>query len=217
MPTKTYYLDDARTEPIMAKWGLFYRNFAVSYAGATLRATNPEAKIGTGRQYHLPDGRTFSAQLKENTWPQELELLLDGRPLPGSGTHPAERLKQAWHLLLVLGVANFALGLVAELGQVAGLLQFGLGWGSVVEGVAFLALGWVGYYRRSAPALTIALVLLILDGVLGIGAALAGGQGPALGGLFMRAFFCMIVFRGLQGAKRLRKEAEEAAFPAEPV
>ena len=86
MPTKTFYLDDARTEPLTAEWGLFYRNFTVRYAGIPLAPTNPEATIAQGRQYHLPNGRVFSAQLKQNTYPQELELLIDSQPVPGNST-----------------------------------------------------------------------------------------------------------------------------------
>ncbi|WP_262895136.1 hypothetical protein [Hymenobacter jeongseonensis] len=41
MPKKNYYLDSARTQPITAKWGIFYQNFAVSYAGVALAATDP--------------------------------------------------------------------------------------------------------------------------------------------------------------------------------
>ena len=72
MPTKTFYLDDARIEPLTANWGLFFRNFTVSYAGTALAPTNPEVPMAQGRQYPLPDGRVFSARHKQNTYPQEL-------------------------------------------------------------------------------------------------------------------------------------------------
>lgn len=207
MPTKIYYLDAARTDAITAEWGFFlYRNFTVHYAGALLPAINPEAKIAQGRQYRLPDGRIFSVQLKENNYPQALELLIDGQPVPGSSTHPQEQTKQAWYLLLVLGVLNIGLGLFTEFGQVEVLRELGLGWGSLVEGVAFVALGWLGYYRRSGPAFTIAFVLLVLDGIVSIGSAVATSHSPALGGLFMRIFFCLIVFRGMKAARQLRDE-----------
>ena len=212
MPSKTYYLDDARTDAITAKWGFFlYNNFAVSYAGQELAATDPHAKIAKGRHYPLPDGRVFSAQLKENSYPQQLELLIDGQPVPGSGTHPREQIKQAWYLLLGLGMLNVGLGLMTEFGHFEALTQLGLGWGSLVEGVAFVALGWLGYYRRSVPAFTIALVLLILDGIVSIGSALATSHPPALGGLFMRLFFCLVVFRGMKAARQLRDEEALAA------
>lgn len=212
MPTKTYYLDAARTDAITAKWGFFlYRNFTVHHAGAVLPAIDPEAKITQGRHYRLPDGRIFSVQLKENSYPQELEMLIDGQPVPGSSTHPPERLKQAWYTLLVLGVLNIGLGLFTEFGHMEALRELGLGWGSLVEGVAFVALGWLGYYRRSVPAFTTAFVLLVLDGIVSIGSAMASGHNPALAGLFMRVLFCLIVFRAIKAARQLRNEEESVS------
>ena len=206
MPTKTYSLDAARTDAITAKWGIFYQNFTVRYAGSVLAATDPEAPIASGRHYRLPDGRTFSAQVKENTYPQHLELLIDGQPVPGSGTHPQEQIKQAWYTLLFLGVLNIGLGLVTEFGHIEMLLQLGMGWGSLVEGIAFLALGWLGYFRLSVPAITTAFVLLVLDGIVSIGSAMASEHSPALAGLFMRFFFCVVVFRGMLAVRQLRRE-----------
>lgn len=214
MPTKTFYLDDARTEPLTANWGLFFRNFTVSYAGIALAPTNPEAPIAQGRQYHLPDGRVFSAQHKQNTYPQELELLIDGQPVPGSGTHPIERIKQAWYILLILGILNIGLGLVTEFGHIEVLSQLGAGWGSVVAGIAYVVLGYFGYFRTSVPALTIALVLLALDAAFSITSAVATGHSPAVGGLFMRAYFCLMVFRGMQAARQLRREEAAATAAA---
>lgn len=98
--------------------------------------------------------------------------------------------------------------MAAELGHIEVLQQFGLCWGSLVEGVAFLALGWLGYTRRSMPALTIAFVLLVLDGVLSIGGAIVAGQSPGIGALIMRGFFCVLVFRGMKAARQLRAEEQ---------
>ena len=64
MPAKTFCLDDAHTEPLTANWGLFFRNFTVSYAGTALAPTNSEAPMAQGHQYHLPGSRVFSAQHK---------------------------------------------------------------------------------------------------------------------------------------------------------
>ncbi|GAA4045676.1 hypothetical protein GCM10022409_34710 [Hymenobacter glaciei] len=206
MPSKTFYLDDARTEPLTASWGFLFRNFTVSYAGNALEPTNPEATIAQGRQYRLPDGRIFSAQHKQNSYPQEMELLIEGQPVPGSGTHPQERIKQAWYALLFIGVMSIGFGLWAELGQVAVLLQNSIGWGSFGEGIIFVALGWLGYYRRSALALTIALVILVVESLLSIGSSLAMAQSAALGGVVIRLFFCLTVYRGMKAARLLRAE-----------
>lgn len=211
MPTSTFYLDDTRTEPLTATWGLFFRNFTVSHAGNPLEPTNPEATLAQGRQYRLPDGRILSARHKQNSYPQELELLIDGQPVPGSGTHPNQRMKQAWYVLLILGILNIGLGLVTEFGHIEALAQLGAGWGSLVEGIAYIALGYFGYFRTSALALTIALVLLALDAAFSIFSAVTTNHSPAIGGLFMRAYFCLVVFRGMQAARQLRREAAAAA------
>ncbi|MBF9141182.1 hypothetical protein [Hymenobacter properus] len=214
MPSKTYYLDPARTDALTVEWGFLYRNFTVRYAGQELTATNPDTKIAQGRQYPLPDGRMFSAQLREDRWPQQLELLLDGQPVPGSGTHPVESLKQAWYTLLFVGALSMGLGALAEFGRVEVLQQNGVGWGSIIEGAIFLGLGWLGYAKRSAPALTTALVLLVLDGVVSFKNAMLASHTPGIGFLMMRFFFCVAVFRGIKAAKQLR--IEEAIIP-EPL
>jgi hypothetical protein len=213
MPSKIYYLNDDQTEILTAKWGLFYRKFEIFYNGQSLGAVTGLGKLPNGTRYSLPDGRVVTAKLIRSQGLQELELLIDGQPIPGSGTHPLQRLKQAWYTLLFLGVLNIGLGLVAESGHVDLLQQNGIGWGSLVEGVAFLALGWLGYSRRSVPALTTAFVLLVLDGILSLGSGFVDGHGPGFGGLFLRFFFCVMVFRGMQAAKLLRAEVMLAVEP----
>jgi hypothetical protein len=54
-------------------------------------------------------------------------------------------------------------------------------------------------------------VLLVLDGLVSIGSAMATSNSPALGGLFMRVFFCLIVFRGMKAARQVRQERALAA------
>ncbi|WP_375417780.1 hypothetical protein [uncultured Hymenobacter sp.] len=206
MPTKNFYLDNAQTDVLTVKWGLFFRNFEAFHNGQSLGKVSSTDELRQGHHYELSDGRTLTARLARNQGLQELELLLDARPVPGSATHPHERLKQGWYMLLFLGCLNVGLGLAAELGQVELLQQLGLGWASLAEGLAFLVLGWLGYTRRSVPAFATALTLLVLDALFGIGASLASGQGPALGGLIARFFFCVVVFRGMKAAQQLRSE-----------
>ena len=135
MPTKTYYLDENQTEILTAKWGFFYRNFEMLYNGHSLGAVPNLNTQPHGTRYPLADGRVVTALLVRNQGLQELQLLIDKQPVPGSPTHPLERLKAAWYTLLIVGVLNIVVGLLADLLRVDVLQQLGIGWGSAVEGV----------------------------------------------------------------------------------
>jgi hypothetical protein len=210
MPSKTYYLDNARTEQLKVKWGFFFRNTEVFYNGQSLGVVPSTAALRAGHPYSLPTGQTLVVQLQRSQGMQELALRLDGQAVPGSATHPRERLKQALYTLLFVGGLNLVLGLVAEVQQSETLLLMGLGWGSVVEGLLYAGLGWWGYSRLASVAFGIAFALLVLDGAYSVWASLQTSSSGA-GGLLMRLFLCVLVYRGIQAARQLRAE-KQAAF-----
>jgi hypothetical protein len=209
MPSKTYYLDDARTEQLTVKWGFFFRNTEVFYNGQSLGVVPSTAALKAGYSYILPTGQNLVVQLQRSQGMQELALRLDGQAVPGSATHPRERLKQALYTLLFVGGLNFLLGLVAEVQQSETLLLMGLGWGSLVEGLLYAGLGWWGYARLAPVAFGIAFALLVLDGGYAIWASLQT-SGSATSGLIVRFFFCVLVYRGIQAARQLRAEKQAA-------
>lgn len=211
MPSKTYYLDAAKTEALTAKWGMFFKNVEIIYNGQSLGIVPSKQALAQGYEFSLPDGRSLVAQLTRNLYQQELELRLSGQPVPGSATDPHERLKQAWYTLLFIGGLNLVLGLVAVFQQVEVLQSLGIGWGSVVEGLLYAGLGWWGYKQLAPAAFAIAAVLFVLDGVLMIGASVSAGGNPGIGGLFMRFFLTVLVFRGFQAARHLRAQRQLAA------
>lgn len=211
MPTKTYYLDDARSQNLTVKWGMFYRNLEVFYQGQSLGQVPSTDALRQGYTFQLPTGQALVAHLRRNQGLEEIELRLDGQPVPGSATHPAERLRQAWYTLLVVGGLNVLIGLVAEFGQVALLQRLGLGWGSVVEGLLYVGLGWWGYSRVAPVAFGAALALLLLDGIMMLVASANASSGtPGLGGIFLRFVLVVLVYRGLLAARQLRAEAASA-------
>ena len=64
MPTKTYYLDAARTDGVTANWSLFFRNFRLDYQGRELGRLTP-AELKAGREFALPDGRRLLVRLQQ--------------------------------------------------------------------------------------------------------------------------------------------------------
>ena len=210
MPSKTYYLDAAKTETLTAKWGIFFKNVEIIYNGQSLGTVPNKQALEQGYEFNLPDGRSLVAQLTRSVYQQELELRLGGQPVPGSATDPRERLKQALYALLFIGVLNVVLGLVAVVQQVALLQSIGLGWGSVIEGLLYTGLGWWGYKRRAAAAFAIAGVLFVLDGVL----MLSAGSSPGTGALFARFFLVVLIYRGFQAARHLRAQNQPVGMEA---
>ncbi|OGX90534.1 hypothetical protein [Hymenobacter coccineus] len=206
MPKKTYYLDEARTEPITVQWGLAYRNFILSHQGEPVVPAEHGPSLTEGYRYDLPDGRRLSAQLVRNAGLQELELLLNGQPLLGSATHPQERLKQAWYALLGVGSFSTILIVVAQFINVDALRPLRFGWAALLENIVLVGLGWWGYRQCSAAAFYVALGLLVVDwAVMMVNLAQAGGGG-GIGSIFLRFVICAFVFRGAQAARELKRE-----------
>ena len=110
MPTKTYYLNEEKTQILTAKWGMFFKNFEIAYNAQSLGTVPTKHALEQGYQFQLPDGRSLVVQLTRNVYQQEVELRLDGSAVPGSAAHPRERLKQAWYATLIIGGFNIILG-----------------------------------------------------------------------------------------------------------
>ena len=219
MPTKTFYLNEDRTDILTTKWGFFYRNFEAFYNGQPLGPAASSDELRQGCSYTLPDGRVFTAQLLRNQGLQEVQLLLDAQPVPGSNTHPQERIKQAWYVLLFIGSLSTVLGIAAECLTSDFLIKLGLGWPSAVVGLLFLGFGLWGYRHRSPLAFYLALGLLVLDKLLTIGVALSeGGKGfGGFGSIFLWFFFCVAIFRGAKAASELREQEKQAKAAAIPI
>ncbi|MGI4883552.1 MAG: hypothetical protein ACRYFR_01175 [Janthinobacterium lividum] len=207
MPKKTYYLDEARTEPITVQWGMAYRNFILSYQGEPVAPAEYGPSLTEGYRYDLPGGRRLSAQLMRNAGLQEVELLLNGQPLPGSATHPLERIKQAWYALLLVGVFSTALVVAAQYANIDALAPLHFGWPAVLENLLLVGLGWWGYRRHAAVAFYLALGLLVLDWVVMVVSLTQAGNFGGVGSIFLRFVICVFVFRGAQAAQALKRDA----------
>jgi hypothetical protein len=200
MPTKTYCLDAAHTDGVIATWSLFFRNFRLDYQGQELGRLTP-AELKAGHEFALPDGRRLLVRLQQKFGAQGLDFQLDGRPLSGTVNDPITQLNGGFAAIMLIAGLNAALSVVALLGQVEFLLAFGFGWATLAEGALYAGLGWLGKYRRLAWAFWAALGLLVLDGVLLLGS----GLGP--GGLVVRLFMGIAIYRAAVAARQLRAMA----------
>jgi len=197
MPTKTYYLDATRTDAVTASWSLFFRNFRLDYQGQEVSRLTP-AELKAGREIVLPDGRRLLVRLQQQFGAQGLDFQLDGRPLGGTINDPLTQVNAGFAALLLVAGLNVALSLIALFSQAGVLVQLGLGWETLAEGLVYAALAVLGKYRLAAWAFYAGLGLLVLNGLLLLGSS------QATSGLLVRILLGIAIYRGAVGVRQLR-------------
>jgi len=210
MPTKHFYLDNDKTHLIELRWELFWKNLTISENGQVIGQVKNQSALRAAPTFSLADGRSLTVQLRRVLMSEDLEVLIDGEPVAGSSSHPAERFKQALYTLLLLAAFNGILGIVAEIGDVDLFRALGLGYGTVVVGMVYLGLYWWAKNQLSSLALHIAIGILVLDFVFAIVYAANSQSSNSPGtGIVMRIIFCTLLYKGTQGAKQLKAQQAE--------
>ncbi len=148
-----------------------------------------------------------------------LDIRFNNKSVPGSDANPKTRLSQAYGAVYFVGVVNVALGLLSILSPSTtigvGLSQSG-GYPAIIAGIAYLIVGFF-IQRRSKIALGFAILALVIDGVLlvmsiptliGSNAYYSSGlMGGMVGGLFVRFFFVLYLFKAFSAIDELNAES----------
>ncbi len=140
----------------------------------------------------------------------ELHVSLDGKPLPGSASHPLTRLRIAAGAIFLVGAVNLILGIGSM--QAGWPLPISLGGGMVaaIYGGVMLALGLFVLRLQSAIALGFAFGLYLLDGIAAIVLVLIGSDfPPAIYPFLFRTAMIGLMWRGFEGISDL-KEAQRS-------
>lgn len=213
MPTKIYYLDEARTQPVKVTWGWNWRKLAVAFQGQEIGQFATTSQLKEGNTFALPDGRQLTVRLRTHMAQQQLEILLDGQPLPGTDTHPRQQFQQARYVLWFLAAVNIGLGLLAELGQIEVLLEFGMGLGTILVGLSFLGFEWWARTRLTPWAFYAAIGLLVADMLATM--ILAANSSSSSIGFVTRIFMILALGRGATAAKTLRAQHNQVLAVAQ--
>ncbi len=83
MPKKVFYLDKEKTEAIKLSWGFYFKNLTITKDEQPIGQVSNAKELKEGRAFTLPDGKTLSVQLKRTGLGRELEILINGKPVPG--------------------------------------------------------------------------------------------------------------------------------------
>ncbi len=126
-----------------------------------------------------------------------------GRP-PTAGAEPAA-FKNAYSVIYLIAGLNLLAGAAAVLADLELLQDLGFGWLSIAGGAAFLFLGYLVSSRKSAPALTLAVILFVFNTIL-IGVE-AGGAGPWM---ILPVTFIMTMCTGFPAIRQLKSARRPA-------
>jgi hypothetical protein len=205
MPKQSYPIEQGGMERVTVSWKIFWKNFTVEFDGKEIGTIPNQNELLKGQTFELPDGSNLEVKLARTWASVDLQLLRNGKPLPGSGADPRRRLKQSYGVLYFIGGLNLVLGLIAWLFQIDFLLEIGMGLYSIIVGSIYLLLAFF-VQRRSKIALILALAIYGLETVLG---AMNGFDT----GVFIRILFMVVMWQGFGAIKDLGAESENVIQP----
>lgn len=203
---RKYSLEKGGPKNLTIEWTGIWKNTEVLLDGQRLGEPIPTMKdLKQGRTFTLPDGRSLSVQFKQQVFgAQGLEVLLDGRPLPGSDTDPRARLKLATGVLYFVAGLSALVGILAMTG-VKFLQMIGFGWPSLAAGVLLAALAFIGYKQRAPWAFITATALMVIDTIVSLTISMQGGGRIQPSGMFLRVALIVAVAGGIKAAIEAKK------------
>jgi hypothetical protein len=207
MPKQTFALEAGGEKRLEVSWGGMFKNTTVSLDGNSIGVIPDQKALFAGQEFRLTDGSTIKVQLVRGFLSTELRVLRNGQPLPGSASDPQTRLKNAYNMVYFVAGLNLVLGIISSLFNIQLLQQFGIGFGSIIFGLVFLALGFL-VQRKSIVALIVAIIIFAVDGIAGFFLASVQGYSPSVGGIFARIILMVPMVQGIGAIKALESKGD---------
>ncbi len=209
MPKQLLALERNGPKRLEIAWDLRWRMVTVKVDSQEIgRIEGGMEAVQKGQEFILPDGRVLLVQLKRNLFSANLEVKMDGKPVPGSSTDPESRWRTAYGILFFLAGLNIILGLVVWLFDITYLASIGLGVSSILFGLVFLVLGYF-VRQKSKAALIIAIIIFTIDAISGVFLSAAATGNPGASGIVLRSIFLVYLVRGISAISELQQEQVE--------
>ena len=203
MPKRSYSLLKDGPKELDCSWGIAWKNFKIKQNGQVIGTVSNQKELKEGREFQLNDGSKLFVKLKIGLT-SGLFLTRDGEPLPGSDSDPMSKVKGAFAILLIIAVINIGIGVLSTIFNLQELgLEFGLGY--TVFGFVFLILS-IAVKRGSLIALIAAIILLILDALLGIFFMATSGGNQSIFWIIARIFFLIYLITSISSFRKLKNK-----------
>jgi len=202
MTKLTFALEPNGPKQLEVSSSVFWKTTQIQLNGNLLGTIPSRQELAAGQSFQLPDGSTLTIQLVQ----EELRVLRNEHPLPGSSSDPATRLAEARTVLYLIASLSIVSGWIAWMFQVEFLRTLGAGPVTILGGLVF---GLLAYFtqRRSFIALVLAIGLFGVDTILVVFLSMSGGLNVAL--LFqlaLRLIFFRALANGLAAIRVLKQE-----------
>lgn len=203
MAKQRFALEANGPKRLEISWGMFWRNITVRLDGQVIGTVPSRKELVQGYDIFLPETSLLTVKLERTFITQELQVLRNGYPLPGSTSDPQTRVKNAANVIFFIAGLNIVVGLIALFFQVDLLLAYSLGIESVVTGLIYALLGFF-VKRKSLAALVVAVLLFVLDGAFVLVTTAEVGANPA-SMLIARIVLLIPMLQGFTAIRNLKK------------
>lgn len=208
MPVHTYPLERGGPKLVEVSWKGFYRNMIILYEDKELGAISGRAELKQGKCFVLPTGDELCIRLVNSFMASELHVLLNGKPLPGSGSDPWQQLKICAGSLYFFAAVSFLFGALSAMGNAAISPGAAIAMG---VGLLFAVLGWL-VSKASLAALIVSIVIVLLNAVLLIALPLINDQSPRYGWFVFYMLMIIPLFRGFSAIREVQASNREKPF-----
>jgi hypothetical protein len=165
MPSVKFALDPGGPERLEVRWSGLWKDITVHLDGQEIGAIPSVIELHQGSSFTLPDGSVLTVMKRTKSLGNvELSVSRDGKPLPGTASDPALRLKWAAHLLYFIAFFTALWGLITLILRPFAFTPLSFGWLGLIGAAVYALLGFFTL-RKSKSALIAAITLITLSTV----------------------------------------------------
>ncbi len=208
MTVQQYALEAGAPPRLELEWGSYMRDFQIRLDGEEIgRITTGKRSLRQPHFFALPDGSKLSIRLNESGLTEELELLRDGKPLPGSATDPFTKFSAAIRSSFFWGIALILIGFAAALTGSNIFRQLVFAPSSAIFGLLLIGIAyWMSRQSLLAGILAAVVVLaeFFLCLILNIGAGTHVNVLTTIG-IVLRVAFFVPILQGIRPMQAINK------------
>ncbi len=206
MPKQDFSFETNGPKRLEISWGMFWKNITIRLDGIELGTIASQMEFRQGKEYSLPDGSKLFVRLANSLMGQEVQVTRDGKPVPGSSSHPETRIRSAYTLLYFIAGWKVLFGILGMVALGVDLSKFSMEMISIFLGVVFFFLATMAR-KRSILALVAGIVLFAGDAAYSTYVSMQAGNQPNVFSLVIQVFLIYYLYQGIK-AMQLEKQGE---------